>query len=118
MHIYRASPSLFTAHSFVSQTPLFTSVLGASSPAQLSSHLQTEPSEIHRLVDWDCVSNTLSGVPNQLRSIAIHELRVSRLRVVGDVLGEGDVHHVGPLLHGLSEIGVRECAVCCSVPAV
>lgn len=54
------------------------------------------------------MSHTLSRVPKQPRSITVNQLCIPGLWVTGDVLGEWDVHHVGPLLHGLGEIGVAE----------
>ncbi len=68
-------------------------------------------------MNGDSTANALSQVSNKLGTIAIHHLWVTRLRDFGDALGESDAEGVGPFLHLLTEVGVIESAVCCTVEA-
>jgi hypothetical protein len=86
-------------------------------PIPSISLLDTEPSKIHSLMQGHGMSHTLRRVSNQLGSVTVHHLGVSRLWGISHVLSEGKSHNIRPLLHGLLHVGVTECGVGGSVPA-
>jgi hypothetical protein len=64
------------------------------------------------------MANTNSRIANKLCPVAVDHLGISRLWRIGIVVGERDSEDVGPFFQFLAEVGVVECSVNSSVPAM
>jgi hypothetical protein len=83
-----------------------------------ATHLQSKPRKINILMNRNSVSNTLSRVPNQLSSITINLLRISRLWCISIILGERHIQNIRPLLERLSKVRISKSVISGSVPAI